>query len=294
MAVRCAPAAPALSRAELFWFKLPPRTFTAEPFGMTSEPSRLKVPALIVVALFAGTFNETVTDSKTSTLYISGYGNDTDNRFSGSLDQFRVYNGEPSAAEVAALYAETHACTGASANTLHHLEIHHASGSGLTCSPDTVTVVACQDAICLQPYTTGVIGTLAASGSAMVMNWPDGAGFAIPAGSSSGTLRLQQTTVGSSVLSVSSSTPSASSAATCNFGSPSCTWTAADAGFLFDVPSHVSELTFALENLFRRLGAQFDKPIKSLYNCGNVTGDTVGQFFNFGFCHGLHAPDRCG
>jgi MSHA biogenesis protein MshQ len=177
-----------------------------------------------------------------STLYISGYGDDTDNRFTGSLDQFRVYNGEPTAAEVAALYTDTHACAGASANSLHHLEIRHASGSGLTCSPDTVTLMACQDAVCLQPYITGVTGTLAASGAGMTVNWPDGAGFAIPAGSSSGTLRLQQTTVGSSVLSISGSTPSASSATTCNFGSPACSWTAADAGFLFDVPSHVSEL----------------------------------------------------
>jgi len=176
-----------------------------------------------------------------STMRISGWGATTGYRFNGRLDQFRVYNGEPSAAEVATLYAETHACTGASATTLHHLEIRHASGSGLTCSPDTVTVAACQDAACLLPYTTGVTGTLAASGAGMAVNWPDGAGFAIPAGSSSTTLRLQQTTVGSTALSISGLSPTASSATACNFGSPTCTWTAVDAGFLLNLSNHVSE-----------------------------------------------------
>ena len=173
---------------------------------------------------------------------ISGWGANTGYRFGGRLDQFQVFNGEPSAAEVATLYAESHACAGASATTLHHLEIRHASGSGLTCSPDTVTVAACQDAACLLPLTTGLTGTLAASGAGMSVNWPDGAGFAIPAGSSTTTLRLQQTTAGSSALTISSPTPAASNATTCNFGSPACTWTAVDAGFLFNVPNHVSEV----------------------------------------------------
>jgi MSHA biogenesis protein MshQ len=172
-----------------------------------------------------------------SSLRIGGWTRDTGYRFDGRLDQFRVYNGEVSTSEVAQLYAETAACSATSA--LHHLEVQHASGSGLTCTPATVTVRACQDAACSSLYTGGVSGTLSATGGSVA--WPATAAFSIAAGSSSTTLGLQATTTTASVLGVASSTPTASNAASCNFGSPSCTFTAADAGFVFNVPNHVSE-----------------------------------------------------
>jgi MSHA biogenesis protein MshQ len=59
-----------------------------------------------------------------------------------------------------------------------------------------------------------------------------GTSFTIGA-SGSVTKDVQVTTVGSTVF----STPSA----TCNFGSPSCTFTSTLAGFIFDVPNHVSD-----------------------------------------------------
>ena len=172
-----------------------------------------------------------------SSMRIGGWTRDTGLRFSGRLDQFRIYNGEVSSSEVTQLYAETAACSATSA--LHHLEVQHASGSGLTCTPSTVTVRACQDAACSALYTGGVSGTLSSTGGSVV--WPATAAFSIAAGSSSTTLGLQATTTTATVLGVANSTPTASSAASCNFGSPSCTFTAADAGFVFDVPNHVSE-----------------------------------------------------
>ena len=171
-----------------------------------------------------------------SSMRIGGWTQDNGYRFSGRLDQFRVYNSEVSSSEVAQLYAETATCPGM---TLHHVELQHASGSGLTCTPATVTVRACQDAACTTLYTGGVSGTLSATGGSVV--WPATAAFNIAAGSSSTTLGLQATTTTATVLGVASSTPTASSAASCNFGSPSCTFTAADAGFIFAVPDHVSE-----------------------------------------------------
>lgn len=153
----------------------------------------------------------------------------------GRLDEVRVYNRAVTAAEAALLHAETHTCS-----TLHHLEIRHGSGSTLTCSPATLTVAACQDAACTTPYTLGVTGTLTASGGATV-NWPTGAGFSIPAGSSTVTESVHVTTVGSIVLGLTGPSPTPSSAATCNFGSPSCTLTATDSGFVFDVPHHVAD-----------------------------------------------------
>ncbi|MDH4392961.1 MAG: AbfB domain-containing protein [Aquabacterium sp.] len=124
------------------------------------------------------------------------------------------------------------------------LRIEHPSGTGLTCTPSTVTVRACLNADCSQIYTDGVTGTLGASGGTVV--WPDGAGFSIPAGSSTATVRLQSTSANPTVLGVASSTPTASNAATCNFGSPGCTFTAADAGFNFDVTNEWAEVSQTL------------------------------------------------
>jgi MSHA biogenesis protein MshQ len=121
---------------------------------------------------------------------------------------------------------------------LHHLEILHGSGSGLTCAANILTVRACADALCTTPYTSGVSGTLSATGTPTV-NW-DGttggaaaAGFVIPAGSSSATKNVHVATVGSVVFGITSPIPAAVNPTTCNFGSPSCTFTASTAGFIF-------------------------------------------------------------
>ena len=111
-----------------------------------------------------------------------------------------------------------------------HLEIQHASGAGLTCTPSTVTVKACADAACSTPYTSGVSGTLQATGGSVT--WPATAAFTIASGSSSTTVNLQASTTTPTVLGVASSTPAASNALICNFGSPACTFTAANAGFI--------------------------------------------------------------
>ncbi len=163
--------------------------------------------------------------------------NATVNSANGRLDEVRIYNYEISAAEIALDMAQKHEC----APPLHHLEIRHATGTGLTCTPSTLTLAACQDAACSSLYTGGVTGTLAAVGAGMSVNWPDGAAFSIPAGSGTVDWRLHQTTAGSTLLSIGSPSPAATSAATCNFGSPSCTFTASDAGFVFNVPDHVAD-----------------------------------------------------
>lgn len=175
-----------------------------------------------------------------STLRIGGYGATNGYRMGGSIDQLRVYNGELSATEVTQLHTETAACT--SGSVLHHVELQHASGAGLTCTPDTVTVKACQDAACTLPYTDGLTGTLAASGTGMVVNWPAGAGFSIAAGSSSTTVGLQLTTAGSVLLGTTGLSATPGNGTSCNFGSTACTYTAAETGLLFDVPHHVSDL----------------------------------------------------
>ena len=161
----------------------------------------------------------------------------TANSANGQIDELRVYNFELSAAEIALDLVQTHTC----APPLHHLEIRHGSGIGVTCSPATLTIAACQDAACTVPYLAGVTGTLTASGTGMTVNWPSGAGFSIPIGSGSVTEDMQLATVGSVVLGISGPAPSPTNSTSCSFGSPGCTFTAADSGFLFDVPNHVAD-----------------------------------------------------
>ncbi|MBS3936769.1 MAG: hypothetical protein KGZ43_11405, partial [Sulfuritalea sp.] len=79
-------------------------------------------------------------------------------------------------------------------SSLNHLRIEHA-GSGVTCTPTTLTLRACADAACSAPFTGGVSGTLTATGTPTV-NWVGGTGFTIPAGSGSVTKNAQVTTAG--------------------------------------------------------------------------------------------------
>lgn len=172
-----------------------------------------------------------------STMTIGGYALSTVYRFAGRMDEVRVFNGAVSAADVTTLYQQTRPCAAA----MHHLEIRLDNAAGLTCAPSTLSVVACKDAACSATFDSGVTGTLTATGAGMSVNWPDGAAFTIPAGSSSTTVDLQLTTAGSVVVGASGLAPSPTSATTCNFGSPACTFTAAAAALRFDVPDHVSE-----------------------------------------------------
>ncbi|WP_293999859.1 LamG domain-containing protein [Sphaerotilus sp.] len=156
------------------------------------------------------------------------------NSANGRLDEVRLYNYDLTLAQVALDVAQTHACT----PTLDHLELRHASGTGLTCTPSTLTVVACQDASCTLPYTSGVTATLSSSAAVV---WPDTATVSIPSGSSSASARVQLTTAGSVTLSATATAPTATSATTCNFGSPACTYTASASGLLLTASNHIAE-----------------------------------------------------
>jgi MSHA biogenesis protein MshQ len=154
----------------------------------------------------------------------------------GRIDEVSVYNYEISALEIAADLAVSHAC----APPLHHVEIRHGTGTGLTCTPSTLTVLACQDASCSSLYTSGLTGSITATGTPGVV-FPSGANFNIAAGASSTTLDAQVVAAGSVVFNTANLSVTPSSSTSCNFGNPACTFTAADAGLLFDVPNHVAE-----------------------------------------------------
>ncbi|EKE67732.1 DUF6701 domain-containing protein [Gallaecimonas xiamenensis] len=123
---------------------------------------------------------------------------------------------------------------------IDHFELAYAS-SALTCNPSQVTIKACLNADCSQLYTDSVTASLSPSG-----NWS-----ANPVTFSGGTavVSFQQTTAATVTLGVPSSIPStrAFGATQCrrDGGTPSsdCTLTAADSGFVFDVPDLIANKT---------------------------------------------------
>lgn len=209
--------------------------------GTNQSSLRLYVNGMLS-ATALGTTNGNV-DPSVATLFIGDNRSTatpsgaTANSANGRIDEVGVYNFEVGPAEIALDMAGTHSCL----PPLHHVEIRHSSGQGLTCTPSTLTVMACQDAACNTPYTGGLNGTLTASGTGMTANWIGGATFNIPSGSSSITKDVQITTAGSVGLNTSGLSPAAPNATSCNFGTPSCTFTSAASGFVFDVPHHVAD-----------------------------------------------------
>lgn len=170
------------------------------------------------------------------------------NSADGLVDEVSIYNFSLTQSQLNTLMNTTRAC---STPAIDHLRLQHASGSGVTCTPATLTIVACADAACATPYTGGVAGTLTAAGTPTVnfdgsTGHGAGARFVIPVGAGSVSKALQVTTPGSIVVGTNGLSPAASAATTCNFGSPACSFTAADSGFVFSVPDHAADSVQAL------------------------------------------------
>lgn len=182
-------------------------------------------------------------------------------RFDGMIDEVKIFNGALTAAQISTGYANENAGRNWDGTTRtcpvsapDHLEIHSV-GTGVTCTPSTLTVVACADAVC-NSYTSGVSGTLSATGTPTV-NWDGttggalGAGFDIPSGGGSVDKDVQVTTPGTVTFGVASVSPVPANPATCNFGdnapdNNNCVFTASDAGFLVSAPDHVAETASTL------------------------------------------------
>jgi len=118
--------------------------------------------------------------------------------------------------------------------TIHHVRLLH-DGQGLTCTPETVTVQACLDAGCSSLFAgTATVG-LAPTG------WVGGDTVTFSGGSA--VVSLSHTSPGAITLGTVAVSPVPLAATDCYVGaSASCGMTFADAGFLFDVPDHRSEV----------------------------------------------------
>lgn len=188
-----------------------------------------------------------VLDPSLGTLYLGDNrngitsNNATVNSAAGRFDEFNVYNYEISLLDIAADRIATHSCP----PPLHHMEVRHSGGIGVSCLPNTVTVAACSDAACSTTYTGGMTGRLTVSGSSNVV-FPLGADFTILPGSSTASVSFQVTSAANVVLGTTNLSPAAANTTTCNFGNPSCTFSVADAGFVFDVPDHLADSSNAV------------------------------------------------
>ena len=165
------------------------------------------------------------------------------NSANGQIDEANFYNFVMSTAQLDTLVSASRSCT---ALVFDHLELQHASGSGITCTPTLLTIRACKDAACRSLYTSGIAGTLKATGAVSTIfdsasGNGTGAAFAIPSGSSSVTKGVQVTAVGSALVGVNSVSVTASGSHSCNFGTPSCTVSAVDSGLLLGTTNHTSD-----------------------------------------------------
>lgn len=153
---------------------------------------------------------------------------------SGVLDEARIYNSVIGATQVNADMNSTHPCTTGQIN--HFLILH--SGTGLTCTPATVTVQACADAsaACTNLYTGSVTVNLSPSGPNT--HWTSGSTQTFSGGGTS--LSFHQTSPATVSLGVSGSTPAAQAPTQCldtSTGSTSCNMTFFDSGFVYSIPS---------------------------------------------------------
>lgn len=171
--------------------------------------------------------------------------------FGTPLDEYKIFSGALTAAQVSSIFSNELAgsnydgsARGNACASFNHLRIEH-SGSGVTCAPSTLTIKACADALCGSLYSDGVTGTLTATGTPTV-NWLGGAAFAIGV-TGLATKDVQVTTAGTVTWGASGVAPAATNGTSCYIGgTASCSFSSALAGFLFDVPHHVSDTTQAI------------------------------------------------
>lgn len=192
------------------------------------------------------------------------------------LDEFKLFGSALSSTQIASIRANELAgnnwdgtARAAVSCGPHHLELQHTTGTGMTCAASTLTIKACADA--LTPTCTAftaaapITGTLTSTGVAV--SWDGttggatGADFVIPAGSSTVTKSFQLAAAGTAVLGTTGISPTPTSATTCNFGSPSCTFTAGTAGFIFSdsatggaytIPNQIAGTATAANALYLR------------------------------------------
>ncbi len=154
----------------------------------------------------------------------------------GTIDELRIYNFELNQGQVGGASIQTHACP---TFVVDHLELRHASWSGLSCAPATITVLACSDAACAVPYTSGLVATLSSSGAATIWDPASGGATIVIGNGQSSATRNFYMAVGSATLDVvGTGVPVLeTNPKKCNGAGNACSWSSANGGLLVTVPN---------------------------------------------------------
>jgi MSHA biogenesis protein MshQ len=129
-------------------------------------------------------------------------------------------------------------------NSIDHYRIYH-DGTGLTCSPETVTVKACLDSDCSVSYAGEVSATLSATSVSSGDVWSLAQEFLSDESDNAYVRSVEAGTVTLGVVG-SSSDFFADETTRCYVGTQEqsdCSMVFYDSGFIFDVPDHVSATT---------------------------------------------------
>ena len=191
---------------------------------------------------------QTITGGGTSNTYTGTWGTasgpatiggetdlgETNNRFTGAMDEVRIYRGALTASQVAAIYAETHACD--NVVPIHHYQIEH-DGNGLTCAAEPITIKACTNASCATLSSDSVSLDLQADGSTKVS----------PTFTGSTTVNMNHTVAETLTLSVANPTITPSNSVECDSGGgSSCDIEFANTGFRFLVNNVATDIPVQL------------------------------------------------
>lgn len=167
------------------------------------------------------------------------------------------------------------------ATDLDHVRIEH-SGSGLTCTPSSITIKACSDAACTTLYTGGVTGNLTWAGA------PGGSVAFATGATGQATVNLsvltpQTVTLGTSSVSI---TPSGTSPQCYVGASANCSHVFADTGFIFSsIPTQTAGVTSGSLTIRAVKKADNSAACTGLFS-GNVALDMASQCVNPTTCAG--------
>ncbi len=162
-----------------------------------------------------------------------------------------------------------------------HIRIEH-SGSGVTCSPSSITIKACSDAACTSLYTGGVTGNLTWAGA------PGGSVAFATGGTGQTTVYLSVLTPQTVTLGTNSVSPAPSGTSPqCYVGaSANCSHTFADTGFIFSpIPTQTAGVASGSLTLQAVRKAGNSPTCTGVFN-GNRTIDLASQCIDPTTCAG--------